>query len=884
MSLEEQIAKIKLEIEEAGPLFAVHIDDESELLEVIGDRLKDFGVQVLSFSDPHEAIKVIRYRQSEICFIVSDFKMPNVNGFEVREQLLPTAGSIPFAILSAFIDREMALKGVELKICGFLNKPLNEQEICDLFAKEALPRVRALKEERELRIGFVSDCEGLFEESEELLLKIEADPSDAASLDRLFAVIHTLKGASGFFESKSMNQYTHRYEEILKKLQKQELVYDEAVAAKLFHGFDVIKELFSEFKTGIFKVRDLERLFADLNLEASNTAKTASALADQSAATPDVPKVAADKPKSKEDVKVNVKLLDEFMALSGEVTVIRNMLNKCVQAIEKRFTGDRDVGMLSELLTELHKINSGVQNKITEIRKVSLKNVTKGLPRAVRDVSKAVGKPVDLKIVGEELRVDTSLAEVLNNSLLHIVKNSIDHGLETPIDRKQTGKSETGQITVSASTRDDKVVIEIQDDGRGLNVEAIKAKLLKNGQHTSDEIAKMSNDELYAMIFSSGFSTAAKVTDISGRGVGMSMVKDSVDSVGGQIVIESKAGQGAKFTLVLPTPKSVLISNCLSVRVGAMQMGLIQDDIQRVFQFDHSQRSQHIKELEGTTVLEFEDSLVPVIDLAALLDLPHESSASALRDLSKVVLLQLPQDKRRVAVAVDEILEVEDLVIKNIHGFLNHDSLFRGVTFQDDGRVGVILNTAGILNRSGVKAEKKLEQTAQRGSRQAVDGAPVTENLGLLFDLGTPGVYAFEQKSVFRIEQVNQSAFTQSGSSTVMPYRGQVIQVLDPRALFETRPTLDAVDRVVDLLVVHSNETLVGLVLNRVIDMAPLLDLKTDLAQPSKAILGHCFVGTQTVSVMSAPELVRLLTTERSNVFEFSEAAQAVDGIEQLAA
>lgn len=876
-STQLKITDLKKKFENETDYYILHIDDENELRTLFCDMMNDFGIKTLSASSSIEALNLLREKSQKIVLIVSDIKMPNSDGFELRQDVLKLYPEIPFCIASGYVDRDMALKGVDLKIAAFLSKPYDFEKLTDFLVKEAIPRLKILKDNYELKLSFIADSESLIEESEEILLRLEQNAADTEALNRFYAIMHTLKGAWAFFEPKDLHRFTHLYEDILKKLQRSEISFTPHVYAVLFKGFDTIKELFSEFRSEKHKDRNFEDLLKVLDLglntqqnlikKDSNTSESNNAHKEPSVT----------KQYGTEDIKVSVKLLDEFIQLSGEVTVIRNMLNKCVGSIERRYAGDRDVAMLTELLSELHKINSGVQNKMSEIRMVPLKSIVRVLPRAVRDVAKSLSKKVELQIEGEELRVDTSIAEVLNNSLLHIIKNSVDHGLETPEDRKTAGKPEVGKIVVNASTRDDKVIVRISDDGRGLNLEAIKSKLVKNGTHTKAQVDTMSTPDLYLMIFSSGFSTAQQVTEISGRGVGMSMVKDCVDAIGGRISIDSNYGKGATFLLELPVPKSVLIASCLGVQIGTRRFSLIQDDILRVLQFDINQTKNYIQELEKSKCLLFENELIPIADLNTLFKLNENITAQENR---KLVVMRTGQDFRRIAIEVSSILDVEDMVIKNMHATLNSASLYRGVTFLDDGGVGLILNTNGIMDALHISRENSKNKSSQQNSKQhhSVDEIKIPQLHALTVLIKDAGVYALPQESVFRIEEFDSSLIKQSGSSQVIPYRGSVLKVArlaDSITNLKDIPNSYSENEKRRLVVIENENRFFGFEVDEILDMVTYENLKTELAQDNLGIDGHFFLGDKTISLLNVDKIIKKAAIYLDSVANLDPASES---------
>lgn len=876
--------QLKEALQQAGDYFVLHVEDENDLRQIFSEMIEDLGGKVLRAANADEALALIKEKANNICLIVSDIKMPGIDGFKLRENLLLGHSKIPFAIASAHVDREMALQGIERKIAAFLPKPYNINSIVELLSNEALPRIQILKDDLEMRNCFISDSESLIEEAEEILLELESHGQNPEHVNRLYGIMHTIKGASAFFDTKDLHRFVHAYEDILKKIQRVELTFNQAVSTALINGFDVIKVLFNEFRTGNFKQQNFEDLLKTIDISALERSlgphSGGPALTGNPAKANEVGPAVASKGRA-DDIKVSVKLLDEFMLLSGEVTVIRNMLNKCVGSIERRFAGDRDVGMLTELLSELHKINSGVQNKMTEIRKVPLKSVMKILPRAVRDVSAALNKKIELKIEGDELRVDTSIAEVLNNSLLHIIKNSIDHGIESSEKRQKTGKPITGSVSINSTVRDDKVFVSISDDGQGLNVDAIKAKCIKNGSHTADQLSKMRQEDIFALIFSSGFSTAQQVTEISGRGVGISMVKDSVEAIGGRIHIESETGKGASFILELPIPKSVMIASCLSVLIGSRRYSIVQDEIVRVFQFAEAECDKYIKCLEKTEFLIFEDELVPIANINEVL----KTSSQLVKGSGsrRIVLLKAGQSDRLLAVEVSEIMDVEDMVIKTLHPTLNTDQYYKGVTFLDDGGVGLILSTSGIME--GINVEFSTERSTSQSTKKEdsdIQSKNAFERSVLVVSINESETYAMDQSKIYRIEEFERNQIQGSGGNQVVPYRGSILQFHKLSGLLDKIPRFhsakaNAANEVVDMeskiqvVVIQSGEHFIGIGVDRVVDMCTYEQLNQELQDEEHGIKGYIFIGEKTIPLVNIDQIL-LQGTEGNHKIEVSDA------------
>ncbi len=430
-------------------------------------------------------------------------------------------------------------------------------------------RIAQIEERISLEQAFIEEANALVEEVEPLILSLEQNPGNVEALNIVFRNIHTIKGSSGFFDSNPIPEFLHCFEDVLSKMKSGKFPVSPAYVTVMLKALDVTRQMLDALRSHVQWEGSISEAIKMFDVEAE------AALADSPESAPaidsgrdlarDLDETKAGM-KTREAIQVPVQMLDEFMELSGEITVIRNMVNKLVRVIEKETPGNRNVSLLGELLDEMHKINSSVQGRLTELRKVPAGKILKPLPRAVRELSKSLGKQIELKLDGEGLRLDTAVAQVLGESLVHLVRNAMDHGIELPSDRLASGKSAKGCLEVLLREDGEEVFAVVRDDGWGIDTAKIKKQLLAGGKILESEVLGFSEVRLHSMIFEPGFSTAAQVTGISGRGVGLDMVKSSVEKLGGRIEIESKWKVGTSFTLRLPIPKSVLIVSSLLVQ------------------------------------------------------------------------------------------------------------------------------------------------------------------------------------------------------------------------------------------------------------------------------------------------------------------------------
>lgn len=400
------------------------------------------------------------------------------------------------------------------------------------------------------------------------------------------------------------------------------------------------------------------------------------------------------KKKDDKSLKVPISLLDTLMHISGELTVVRNMINKIDRSLKVRYNGDRELERMSSLLEELHKLNGSLQTHILDLRKVPVKEIVAPLNRVVRDLSKHLDKIVTLKVQGAELRIDTAIAEILNNTLIHIVRNSIDHGLESTQERMSNGKPQGGNLYLDAFEENDNVYVRIKDDGRGLQTEKIRNRAIERGLMTEEQARALKEEDVWPLIFAPGFSTADKVTDISGRGIGMSAVKEAVEAIDGEVEISSVIGEGSCITLSMPLPKSVLITRCLFILISGMQLGIPNENVYRIVHLDGETDTAQLSQVEDTYVLSLEDELIPVVQLDQILG---TSKVESLDSKVKTIVVFRSSKGAALGVFVNDVLEFEDAVVKPFTDHLKAFDIFFGTTFLGDGSIGLIFRVDGLI-------------------------------------------------------------------------------------------------------------------------------------------------------------------------------------------
>lgn len=743
--------------------YVLCVDDEPGILESLSEIVSAAGFTPLTAPSSTAAEALLAAHHRKTALILCDYNLPGINGLEFRRNTLESYRGIPFVLVSGFITREDALKGVELQVAGFVEKPFSAGHIESAVKEKSTLRIASLKEDEELQQGFVADAENLLEEMESLLLSLEAAPDDLETINRIFAIAHTIKGASGFFQPKTIHRFTHAFEDFLSPFKKQQKALTPEALAVLLQGLDTIKGLlktFAEGHPGTAPVEELTEIFL-----AENTSR---ARDPEKSASPRAARAPNTSPR--DEVKVPFAVLDEFMELSSEIIVIRNMINKIVKSVEKETPGNRNVVLLSELLDEMHKINGQMQDKVVDLRKVGCKSLFRPLKRAVHDLARSLGKEIDFITVGDSLRIDTAVAEVLSNSLIHMVRNCADHGIESPAERTARGKHSTGTISVEAKETNQEIQVIVSDDGKGIDPEVIRRKVVEKSLRSQEQAASMGEQELFSMIFESGFSTAAQVTDVSGRGVGMDMVKKAVSGIGGKIELSSTPGKGSEIRLIIPVPKMVTIINSLMVRAGTHWLAIPQDSLLRLIRFEGAEIEKVLRKMEGADFLDSGGELLPALNLEAALN-PNGGGSrfTCAREKNELSFAVVTCESGRFALSVDEIQDTEDTVVKKLGIPLAEIPFYRGATFLGDGQVGLILNIQGLARHTGI-----FEHAMVRSSDAGPSNAASTQRSILLFGLSQPGVYGIPLDGIFRLEKLRKSDLQTSGKISTLVYRGAV--------------------------------------------------------------------------------------------------------------
>ncbi|CAO3404676.1 chemotaxis protein CheW [Azospirillum sp. 11R-A] len=529
-------------------------------------------------------------------------------------------------------------------------------------------------------------------------------------------------------------------------------------------------------------------------------------------------------------IRVNVDLLENLMTMVSELVLTRNQLLQILRSQkESEFAAP---------LQRLNHVTSELQEGVMKTRMQPIGNAWAKLPRLVRDLAHELNKKIDLQMLGADTELDRQVLELIKDPLTHMVRNSADHGLEIPAERVKSGKTETGRITLNAYHEGGHIIIEIQDDGKGLAIDRIKQKAIQNGMASEGELASMTDQQIIQFIMKPGFSTAAKVTNVSGRGVGMDVVKTNIEKIGGTIEIKSAQGKGSTFVIKIPLTLAIvsaLIVECAGERFAIPQISVV-ELVRAAADSEHT-----IERLKGTPVLRLRNRLLPLVSLQQLLRLDDSEDAKKPADETFIVVTQV--GTYTFGIMVDRVFDTEEIVVKPVAPILRHIEMFSGNTILGDGSVIMILDPNGIASATGEMAMGEAagkETTAVQTQRQEDKMAL------LLFRAGEGAPKAVPLSLVARLEDVDLATVEMSNGLPVVQYRGKLMPLVPINPNF-----VIANEGRQPVLVFADGDRSMGLIVDEIVDIVEE-KLNVQLAAERPGLMGSAIIAGKATEVIDA--------------------------------
>src|SRR6202451_7838 len=516
-----------------------------------------------------------------------------------------------------------------------------------------------------------------------------------------------------------------------------------------------------------------------------------------------------------ESIRVGVSLLDKLMMLVGELVLARNQLVQLTNALE-------DTG-LQAVSERMNLIVTELQAQVMKTRMQPIGNIWGQFPRTVRDVALGCGKEVGIEMEGKETELDKTIIEAIKDPLTHLVRNSVDHGIELPEVRVKAGKDRAGRLILRAFHEGGQVNIEITDDGAGLNVERIRKKAIERALITTEQAARMPEREIFNLIFLPGFFTAEKVTNVSGRGVGMDVVKTNVEKIGGTVEVQSSMGRGT--TVRVKIPLTLAIIPALVVTCGGDRYAIPQVSLLELVRLKADQVGKGIELVHGAPVYRLRGRLLPLVYLSRELKLTADTRTATKSD-GAVNIVVVQAEKQRFGLVVDQINDTEEIVVKPLRKQLKTVKTFAGSSIMGDGRVALILDVLGLAQRSGVVTETRQRALSAKSADGAAAAAAQKQTF-LLFAGPGDSRMAIPLSALARLEEIPVAQVEMSGSEWVTQYRGQILPLIRLSVVLEERrnklralQALPAIDSgPIQVLVLNHDGRSFGLVVHRILDI-----------------------------------------------------------------
>jgi len=730
------------------------------------------------------------------------------------------------------------------------------------------------------------------------LVKLEQNP-EPKILSNIFRLVHTIKGTCGFLGLPRLETVAHAAENVLGKVRDGELTVQPALVTLILASIDRIKMILGHIEQNEVEPEGNDKdLIAQFNAAADGKAQGAppapepppmpifesvaesakvsqpapepepepvfepvaaapepapapkpepdpvpvavpAAVPSQGLATTHQPPAAVAAPAASSNegqkesgvaqtIRVNVELLENLMTLVSELVLTRNQLLQMVRG--------KDDSEFATPLQRLSHITTDLQEGVMKTRMQPIGNAWAKLPRIVRDLSIEMNKKIDLQMIGAETELDRQVLELIKDPLTHMVRNSADHGLEATEERRRIGKPEIGKVVLNAYHEGGHIIIEISDDGRGLNIARIRQKIISNNLATESELEQMSDQQAAQFIFRAGFSTAEKVTSVSGRGVGMDVVRTNIEKIGGTIELKTQEGKGTSFIIKIPLTLAIvsaLIVECTGERFAIPQISVL--ELVRT-----TANSEHgIEVINNAPVLRLRDRLLPLVALRTLLRLGGDETEK--RNETFIVVTQV--GTYTFGIIVDRVFDTEEIVVKPVAPILRHINMFSGNTILGDGSVIMILDPNGIAGSTGEIVGSSA--TAQDATAARDTHAEDRQSM-LVFRAGGTDLKAVPLALVARLEEIDVSEIEHSHGKPVVQYRGKLMPLVSIDGSFN----MQAEGRQ-PVLVFSDRDRSMGLVVDEIVDIVEER-LKVELAVEQAGLIGTAVVSGKATDIIDA--------------------------------
>ena len=758
----------------------------------------------------------------------------------------------------------------QLRVASSLHEDLRT----DQFAEEAVNlKEQVPKLNPDLLRDFLIECHDNLEQLDAFLIALEHEPHDQELLNSVFRTLHTIKGSSGFLSFRKIEAVSHAAENLLSELRAGQCTLNTEISRGLFAAIDFIRKQAAAIEQnqceGDYSIDEIVSLLNKIQKSKvddsqisevfeSNVRIPITTMPSSTSRAPVVEKVeknqvantqkpVADASSSssaaESTIRVDVALLDKLMTRVGELVLARNQIMQFAAIV-----GDSDLQSASQ---HLNLITTELQEGVMKTRMQPIGNVWSKFPRLVRDLAEICGKIVRIEMQGKETELDKTIIEAIKDPLTHLVRNTVDHGIEKPEVRLANGKPAEGCLYLRAYHEGGQVNIEISDDGGGLNLERIKDKAVEKALITAEQASRLHEREVANLIFLPGFSTAEKVSNVSGRGVGMDVVKTNIEKIGGTVDLQTTTGHGTSIKIKIPLTLAIIPA--LIITNDGNRFAIPQVNLLELVRLEVSDAQPGIEWIQGAPVYRLRGRLLPLVYLRQVLKTTKNASIAS--DCINIVVLRV--DDRQFGLVVDRINDTEEIVVKPMGKQLKGVTVFAGATIMGDGKVALILDVLGLAHSAKV-ISKERSRSIMEGSSKSKEGKGSKETL-LVLGTGSNRRLALPTSQVARLEKIPVDKIEYADNREVVQYRGEILPLFRLASVLGIDDKYEPLDGLLNVVVYTENACSYGLVVNRIID---IVETTIDLshARRREGLLGSTIIQDHVTDLVDLPAISKKLS------------------------
>ncbi len=694
---------------------------------------------------------------------------------------------------------------------------------------------------------FIEETQENLESLSSGLLTLEKDINNPAALDEIFRNFHTIKGSGGSLGFIKLQKIAHTAENILSKMRDGSLTPNSLLISLILKVTDTLKEIIAHISTNnVEPPSDYTDLISELenslipheeNGDIPSKKEQIKTIDKPQSTTTPPPTTGDNISVSTNSIRVKLSTIDNLVNTIGELVLVRNQL---LQSLKK----DDNSPFLAPL-KRLSKITTDLHETVMKTRMQPIKNIWSKLPRTARDLCIKLEKQAEIVMIGEQTELDRQVLELITDPFIHLIRNSLDHGIESPEEREKMGKNPTGKITLEAFHQNGHIIISINDDGRGIDSEKLRAKTIKKGLLSESEASKLSDDEINQYIFKNGVSTSANVSEVSGRGVGMDVVITNITKIGGTISLSSSKNVGTSLTIKIPLTLAVIPA--LIIKCAEQYFAIPQSSILDIY-YGSSGKNHKVSKLDDDIALVINENVIlPLISLTQTLELGQS------RNNSYTLVLQSAESI--FGLMVDDVRDMEDIVLKPMSAVLNKDKVFSGNTILGNGKVVMILDPNG-LNKKTPSHLTKEDLQLNNTDDEELTKVLIFKNLN-----GDKNAVTLD--NLARIDKVSINKIERSIDGAVVQYKEKLIPVIFNKDTKETE---------LCLIVFKDESTEIALATLKVID---LIQTKLTIQKTfeKQGFIGSAIINDETIDIVDAEYY---LNKKTSNTTNFSDEKQSV--------